>query len=133
MIVPKLLDSSGNEEAESQEDVSFYSERLEEKIRELICKSIGVGNATVVISLDTTVEHVWAENESSNDGATSGELVIVSRNDDEETVLLKEIYPKVRGVAVVCDGGNNAEVKNRITQLISAALGIPTNKIAVCG
>ncbi len=135
MILPNFFDK---EKDESQvtiggEDVTYYSEKLEGKIKDLICKSKGVGNATVVVSLDTTGEYVWAENESEGNGSTLSEYVIVNRNDNEETVLIKEIYPKVRGVAVVCDGGNNAEIKNRITSLISAALGIPANKIAVSG
>ncbi len=135
IIVPKLFDKEKEEEGVGYdtEDVTYYSEKLENKIRELICKSKGVGNATVVVSLDSTGEYVWAENESEGNGTTLGEYVIVNRDDNEETVLIKEIYPRVRGVAVVCDGGNSTEVQNRVTLLISAALGISANKIAVSG
>ena len=135
MLVPKLFnnDRTENKESATDENVTYYSERLEEKIRELICKSKGVGNATVVVSLDTTGEYVWAENKSEGGENTLSEYVIVNKDDNEETVLIKEIYPRVRGVAVVCDGGNSAEIKNRVTALISAALGIPANKIAVSG
>lgn len=135
MIVPKFFDREEKEDKKSigNDDVTYYSEKLEYKIKDLICKSKGVGNATVIVSLDTTGEYVWAENTSDGGGNTLSEYVIVNRNDNEETVLVKEIYPRVRGVAVVCDGGNDAEVQNRVTLLISAALGIAANKIAVSG
>jgi stage III sporulation protein AG len=63
----------------------------------------------------------------------ASEYVIVNGGDGEEPVLISELYPRVRGVAVVCTGGKNAEVKNRVTELIAAALGISVNKIAVSG
>ena len=134
MIVPKFLQKEEKESSENiGDDVTYYSEKLEEKIHDLICRSEGVGNAAVVVSLDTTEEYVLAQNQSENGDNTLSEYVIVNRNGSEETVLIKEIYPKVRGVAVVCDGGNSAKIKNRVTALISAALGIPANKIAVSG
>ena len=41
------------------------------------------------------------------------------------------IYPSIRGVAISCTNGDNDEVKNRINKLVSAYLGIPSNRIEI--
>ena len=40
---------------------------------------------------------------------------------------------KIIGAAVICEGGNDPAVKAQIVRLLSAALGLPTNKIEVSG
>ena len=51
--------------------------------------------------------------------------------DDDGGVVLKTTEPEVRGVIVVCDGGDNAAVKNGITSAVRAALSVDSNKITV--
>ena len=46
-------------------------------------------------------------------------------------MLLKVIEPNIRGVAIVCDGGENAAVRENIINAVSAVLDIKTNKISV--
>ena len=99
----------------------------------MICSASGVGDAHVVVTLDRTGEFVFAQNEDENENSKSTDYVIVNSGEGEEAVLISEIYPKVRGVAVVCTGGNNAAVKKKVTELISSALGISSSKIAVSG
>ena len=57
------------------------------------------------------------------------------RTDDQNRyyrgVVLKTTEPEVRGVIVVCDGGDNAAVKNGITSAVRAALSVDSNKITV--
>jgi pentose-5-phosphate-3-epimerase len=38
---------------------------------------------------------------------------------------------RISGVGIVCDGGENPEVVNRLLSLISASCAVPTNKIYV--
>ena len=114
-------------------DVTYYTERIEQKLEDLISSAAGVGKATVVVTLDSQEEYVFAKNTTEGQMQKASEYVIVNGGDVEEPVLISELYPRVRGVAVVCTGGKNAEVKNRVTELIAAALGISVNKIAVSG
>ncbi|MBQ4066826.1 MAG: hypothetical protein IJD22_04175, partial [Clostridia bacterium] len=100
---------------------------------ELLAEASGVGEARVIVTLDSSAESIMAQNSSATESSVSVDYVIVSKGSDEEAVPLCEIYPRVRGVAVVCTGGSNAEVKERVTMLIASALGISTNKIAVSG
>ena len=117
----------------SETKIIYYTEMLEKKICELVSAADGVGSAKVVVTLDGTGEYVFAKDETESNNSYSADYVIVNTDGKEEGVLLSEIYPKVRGVAIVCDGGKSDEVRKRVTELVAAALGISANKIAVSG
>lgn len=40
---------------------------------------------------------------------------------------------QIVSAAVICDGGSDPYVSAKVVRLLSAALGLPTNKIEVCG
>ena len=132
MLLARFVPEAKEEEVK-ESDVTYYTERIEEKLEDLISAAQGVGKATVVVTLDSQEEFVFAQNTNENGTQKASEYVIISSKDGEEPVLISELYPKVRGVAVVCTGGRSTEVKNRVTELIAAALGISVNKIAVSG
>ena len=115
--------------------VSFYTENLEKRIKELCRSCDGVGDVHVLLTLDSGSEYVYAsdvEQRQEDSGASvTREYLLVSTSDGDEPVKVTEIYPKIRGVAVVCSGGDRADVREKITSLLSAALGIPTNRIRV--
>ena len=109
--------------------VSYYTEYLEKRITEL-CKSVhGVDDATVLLTLEKGSEWIYAR----NDAGQSTELVIVQKNGSEEAVTVTEIYPEIRGIAVVCTGGDTPKIQTELTELLSASLGIPTHRIRIAG
>lgn len=107
-------------------DVSFYTSYLEERIREL-CRSVdGIEEAVVFLTLDCSSEYVYSDDRTSD-------FLILSGSDGEQALMLYEIYPRIRGVAVVCTGGDLPRIRETITELLSAALALPSNKIKVAG
>lgn len=133
MILPSFFEKKNDVPTPQKEETVYYSQILEEKLTSLIKAASGVGDARVVVTLDSSTQSVFATNEKTDEKSRAVEYVIINGQEGDEAVPVKEIYPKVRGVAVVCTGGANAEVKKRVTELISAALGISANKIAVSG
>ena len=123
-VSTRVGDSKKN--SEEYTDVGFYTEYLERRIVE-ICTSIsGVSEAQVFLTLDCSSEYIY------KDGGAA-DLLILKDSNGGDAVKLCEIYPRVRGIAVVCTGGDTATVKETITELLSAALGLPSNKIKVAG
>ncbi len=49
----------------------------------------------------------------------------------ERPIVLKEIEPKVGAVAIICDGGDNNEVKLKLTLTVSTLFDIPSHKITI--
>lgn len=117
---------SSKSDTQTYTDVSFYTSYLEKRITDL-CQSVdGISEATVFLTLDCSSEYVYSEDNASD-------FLILSGNDGEQAVLLYELYPRVRGVAVVCTGGDLPNIRATVTELLSAALDLPSNKIKVAG
>ena len=109
---------------DSEISESEYEKALEEKLEKFLLSVEGIHNVNVIITLDTSREKVYEDSSSSLSILGNG-----SQQEDKGASL--EIYPYVRGVAVSCTNGENDYVKNKLTRLISAYLGIPTNRIEI--
>ena len=50
---------------------------------------------------------------------------------DGEPMVVKEVYPKVRGVIVTADGGGNSAVRSAISEAVTASLDVPAHRICI--
>jgi len=50
---------------------------------------------------------------------------------DGEPMVVKEVYPKVRGVIVTADGGGNGAVRSAISEAVTASLDVPAHRICI--
>ena len=100
-----------------------YTNELEEKIERFLLNVEGIKNVEVIVTLNSSGEQVYGEN--------NGSLSLLGSSDNKNQNVLIETYPDVRGVAIACTGGSSDEIRNRITRLISAYLGISTNRIEI--
>ena len=50
---------------------------------------------------------------------------------DGEPMVVKEVYPKVRGVIVTADGGGNSAVRSTISEAVTASLDVPAHRICI--
>ena len=116
----------GKKETTEYTDVKFYTEYLEERVRKLCVSVEGIEEAAVFLTLDCSSEYVYSETGASD-------VLILTGSSGEEAVLLQEIYPRVRGVAVVCTGGDLPRIRETVTELLSAALDLPSHRIKVAG
>lgn len=101
-----------------------YTKMLEEKIEKFLLSVDGIHNVNVIITLDSSSEQVYQS------GSSSLSLITSTKEQDNKDARL-EIYPYVRGVAIACTNGDNDFIKNKITRLVSAYLGIATNRIEI--
>lgn len=108
---------------------------LETRLEDAISKIEGAGKTDVTITFESSKKYCYAENsyEDSNESETSAEneLVIIEGNNGEEAILIKTNEAKIRGVLVVCEGGNDTLLKEKIIVSVSALLNIPSNKVNV--
>ncbi len=126
----EILSSDSNNYSDSN-----YIEDYEKQLESLISEVKGAGKVKVMITYESGYETVYAKDisEQSEDGRTkfSSEIIIVDSGSDENGVTVKEIYPTVRGVAVVCQGGGNLAVKAEIISIIKSLFNINSNCISV--
>lgn len=102
-------------------DFDKYESTLEKRLEEKINKIDGVSSCDVILLIETSYIH------DAKNGSSYSDLFGTGSESDR----ISESAPKIRGVAVICVGGGEARVKKDITDMLSALLGIPTNKIWV--
>lgn len=119
----------------SQDDYSEYVDALESETQELLSSISGAGRCKVMITLKNSTESVYAknieENNSSGSNSLKNEYVLYDGQEGETPVLIKQYYPDVQGVAIVCDGADNPAVRESIINTVSSLFSIPVNRISV--
>ncbi len=140
-ILPKN-DNKNNEKNNNFSSVNSenYTEKIEKKLTEIISSVQGAGNTKVMVTLDTGSENVYARKiDRKNEKTDSKEItdyeyeyiIVKSDSSSQNGMLLKVVEPNVRGVAVVCEGGDDAKVREQIAETVSAVLNVRKNKISI--
>lgn len=142
LLLSEFFDNNSiGKEKESVPSGNDYVTMIENKLSEIVSSVDGAGKVDVMVTIETGEENVYARqvktDEEKNDNKSSSDyeyeyIVIKTGSSTESGMLLKVIEPNIRGVAIVCDGGDNAAVRENIINIVSAVLDIKTNKISVC-
>ena len=129
LLLSELLPAKPMEiPAASASQASAYREQLEAQLQDLIGQIDGAGATTVMVTLETGEETVYATDTQSGQTQSQETHVLL----DDGTALAQTVYyPQVCGVAVVCDGGGDVRVAARITELVRALLDISSTRICV--
>lgn len=138
ILISGFTDShKSSSKAPDKEQLSYeaYTQELEKKLTDIIASISGVGECEVMITLENTYESVYATNSEfkNNDDSVNqkDEYVIYDADSGETPVLIKEYMPKVMGVSIVCSGGENIEVKEKIIESVTALFNISANRVSV--
>ncbi len=117
-----------------------YIKQLETRTAELVSSIDGAGECVVMINYDTSVESVYVtenkksydNNQTENRGESEDNVLTMTDGDGNQSALIKKkIMPKISGVTVVCDGGNNKSVQTNVINAVSILLDIGSNKVCV--
>ena len=130
------ISESGKDKKDNVSQSEFYSDDLERETEKLISQIEGAGKVSVMLTYEATEETVWAKevnekNEGENSTDVEEKYIIVDTSQGESGLAIKIIYPKIRGVAVVCSGGDDPIVNSRIKSLVSALFDIGSNRISI--
>ena len=152
-----LFPSGGGSSAKTQaavtrleaEDTQQYVQDLETKLTTLLGSIDGVSELSLMVTLESGVEYVYATEQRSNvnllsDTLTNAQKRVENQNDNEDsyiiikdasgaesTVLVKRLEPVVQGVAVVCRGAEDNVVCQKLIETTAVALGLPTSRVSV--
>ncbi len=110
IVVSNLSGFGTDREGDDRISVTTYSEQIEGDLEKTIGAIQGAGKTQVLLTMENGVESVYLK-----DSATK----------------TKEIQPRIRGVLVVCEGGDEPLVVERVTEAVCKALNISTAKVCV--
>lgn len=125
-----------------------YKEEVEVELEEILAQMQGVGRVEVMVTFEGTGELVVEkdnpqtqsnvqEEDSSGGTRTTKEssweesTVYTQQDGSSEPYVIKELAPKLEGVLVIAEGGNNAVVAKNISEAVQALFPIEVHKIKV--
>lgn len=133
----------------SENRMAAAGDSTEIKLRNMLSRMQGVGKVDVMITYSSSAEYVPAYDTKKSSGSSEerdgeGGARVVRQEEYESTiayedspsggrrpVVLKQMEPEVRGVLIVAEGAENAEVRNRICNAAAAVLDVPVHKVQV--
>lgn len=126
-----------------------YVAQLEDRLTGIAGSIEGVGRCQVMVTAESGVEYVYAVEETQNVNRTNSYngdevaretqqenteqkyIVVDAGNGKKEALVKTERQPAIQGVVIVCEGAGSMVVQERVTQVVTTALGIPYNKVCV--
>ena len=120
--------------------VEEYRQGLCEELGNMLASIEGVGKTKIMLTIDGTVRNIYAtdndiqQRETSSDKQSNEKqsCIVIRQNDGSEKALtIGQLMPKIKGVLVVCEGGDKEEVCIKVTEAVSAALDVTKSHICV--
>lgn len=120
-----------------------YTQQLEKRLTDTLGQVKGVGKVSVMVTLENGWEAVYAQEEKTgaqttgdSDNRTSqnsyqNEYVIYDSQSGKQPLVTTNKEPEVKGVVVVCEGGDSVTVINSVTEVVRVVLGVPSNRVCV--
>ena len=124
-------------------------DKMEKNLQNVISKIQNAGKTKVMITFEKSAETVYATEEKSNkeqsEDTSYGEttrkkesidsekkfITIKDSEGAEKALAVTEIEPKIKGVAVICQGGDDPIVKQRILETVTTLLNVTSTKVCV--
>lgn len=143
IFVSSLSGGSSAEPVPIKENTAELEHKLEKRLEQLISEIDGVSQPSVMLTLEQTSQTVYArderssssrsgdENGSDSDSDSQSSVVIVGSGSGKSALTESTILPKVRGVAVICSGAENALTKEKVVNTVASVLDISTSRVYV--
>ncbi len=122
-------------------DAAAYASDLETRMEKIIGGIEGVEECDVMITLKSGIEYKYASDTQISDATDSNEkkssnsradiAVVADKERGETAVVVKEIYPEISGVAVICRGTDSNALRLDICNTASTVLGVGLDKVYV--
>jgi len=126
-----------------------YERMLERRLSEVLSLVQGAGRVEVMLTLSQSREIVLAEDVTSNESlvkevdSAGGNrenhslskdmrtILIQSPRGGQEPIILREMVPRVEGVIIVAEGGDDVFVREALMRAARTVLGVDIHKVQV--
>ena len=127
-----IMMSAGGESSKKtepeQEGISYAKE-----LENILADIEGAGKVKVMITYYGTsqkdIAYETKTNKSEGERTSEHRKAVIS---DGVPMVVRETYPGVRGVVVTAQGADNAAVKRKLTEAVTAALDVPEYRVCIC-
>ena len=135
IYLSSFIGDKGEEVANIEDNADGYCQALEKEITELVRVITGSRRVSVVITLDSGKQCVYADEGRTTKSDTTDDreqsyIIVRSSDGEEKGLLVTEYMPTVRGAAIVC-GNLTTETEEKIRAAVTAALDISNKKVFI--
>ncbi len=153
-IILIFLSSFGSQSEQTQNTDTLFPEfsaedyriKLTEDVEQIVKQITGNSDVTVVITLESGMRYKYADitegssqDKTENDTVQSsseskqGYITVKTSDGGEQALLVTAQMPEIRGVAIVCVGGDNELIAQKIENTVTAALNITSHRVSIAG
>ena len=132
----------------TQGSQNAYAAALERRLKQVLGQMDGVGKAEVMITLSDSGETIVEKDQkeqtnrieesdasggtrTTTDQETEETTIYVENGSEKHPYVTKEVLPKVEGVLVVAEGGDDPKVISDISDTVMALFRVEAHKIKV--
>ena len=100
----------------------------------------------MVVTLESGIRYSYASADETDTTSATGSttdqsseskkqsyITVKTADGGEQALIVTEIMPEVRGVAIICEGGNNEITAEKIKNAVTAALNITSKRVYIAG
>ncbi len=109
--------------------ISAYAAELEHRIAQMTEALTGDSSASVLVTVDCSAETVYAKETTANGKDTYQTSYLLASGN--QPVPVREVTPKIRGIAVICRGGDDPQLQLAVIHMLTAAFGIAASHVFV--
>ncbi|PWW05658.1 stage III sporulation protein AG [Paenibacillus cellulosilyticus] len=145
---PPVSDVPAMSAHSSDSPFASIEQPLENRLKEILEKIVGVGPVDVLVSVESTEETVFVSNEQKSQQTTeetdknggrrhmtsvtdNGTIVMYEQSGDQTPIITKKIKPRISGVLIVAKGAENPTVKRLILDAVEKGINVPVNRISI--
>ncbi len=143
IFLSEFIPKSSSEKTGNAVSATKFSQekeqKLEKRLERMISKIDGAGKTKVMLTLDTSEQYYYltesisrsSQNAEEFENESEEEIARIDDGNGEKPILQKIDESKIRGVLVVCQGGNNAKIKESILNAVCAVLNLSSEQVSI--
>lgn len=148
ILISNFIPSSSKSSVSEQKsiDAEDYRKTVEKNVRDIVTGITGDKEPTVVVTLESGIRYNYADSKESDTSESTGKeteenrkatkqsyITVRTSDGGEKPLVVNEIMPEIRGVAIVCELGDSSPVAEKIQNAVTAALDITSQRVYVSG
>ena len=123
-----------------------YRQELEKDVKKIVTKITGSKNVAAIVTLESGMQYKYADitedsSADKTDNSTTstssetkqGYITVKTADGGEQALLVTTKMPEIRGVAIVCLGGDDPIIAQKIENAVTAALNITSQRVSISG
>lgn len=144
-LIPSKKEESKVIQNSSSITAEEYKNNLEAEIKEIVLSLTGYDSA-VMVTLESGIKYDFADDTKDTVSTVSGQnsttdsrsntksyITVRDSNGGEKALIITERMPEIRGVAIICKGGEQELIAEKIEGAVCAALNITSKRVYIAG